>query len=172
VTVCRVVTYAPGRASFPPPFQSFVSTCVPKLRPYPGRDSYPRILRQCRPSTISVESSSSLRLLFESVATASCPEFSKPAAGRHPAGYVPRALITELPVSVTVSQSPSPFLAMLLLHVPSFLGRQQGDTLRALCSSYLDYSVRLWVTDLVSQFYLRLSEFTTSQRSMLLRVLR
>ena len=37
---------------------------------------------------------------------------------------------------------------MLLLHVPSFLGRHAGRAPCGPCSSCLDYSVRLWVTDL------------------------
>ena len=75
VTVCRVITYAPGRALFPQfqssvpklcskaPFQSSVpklrskapfQSSVPKLRPYPGRDSYPRSTTMpTQPSKIS-----------------------------------------------------------------------------------------------------------------------
>ena len=42
VTVYRVKPYAPGRALFPPRFQSTVLKLCSKLQPYPGRDSYPR----------------------------------------------------------------------------------------------------------------------------------
>ena len=49
--------------------------------------------------------------------------------------------------SLSPSQSPSLFLAMLLLHVPSFQAGCRFFPLRAM-SSCLDYSVRLWVTDL------------------------
>jgi hypothetical protein len=90
MTVCRVNTYAPGRASFPKlrfkaPFQSSVSKLRFQSYPTPG-GILTLILRQCRPSkSLHVTSnlfkhpSRSLRLYL--------PEFPRPAAGRHPAGY-------------------------------------------------------------------------------------
>ena len=65
------------------------------------------------------------------------------------------------------SASESPFLAMLLLHVLSFLGWYAGRVPCGLCSSCLNYSVRLWVTDLNSlSLSLRLQIYTDTTSSL------
>jgi len=115
VTVCRVILYAPGRALFPP-FQS----SVPKLRPYPGRNSYPYS------TTISARHIKSFKYLSQSL---HLPKFPRPAAGRHPTGYSFSSPSTQVS-KLAVGRHPTgySFSSQSL----SFLGRQQGDTLRAM----------------------------------------
>jgi hypothetical protein len=165
VTVCRVITYAPGRASFPKPqFQSY---------PTPG-GILTLVPSQCRPSKISVKANTkfqadlsvssefissrlqgdTLRAIFLDLSIR--PSFLSRHAGRVPCG-----------LWFLFSASESPFLAMLLLHVPSFLGRHAGRAPCGPCSSCLDYSVRLWVTNLDSlSLSLRLRIYTDTTSSL------
>ena len=118
VTVCRVITYAPGRALFPQ-FQSSVPKLCSKAPsqsydPTPGGILTP-VLRQCRPSKISarhVHSNPQADLLSMSLSPTSrytyCfrPEFYKLAAGSSPCGLYSLCLdVYGLPVSVSVSLS-------------------------------------------------------------------
>ena len=70
------------------------------------------------------------------------------------------------------SASKSQFLAMLLLHVPSFLGRHAGRAPCGPCSSCLDYSVRLWVTDLSLSLSLSVSVSVFEFAQIVLQVYR
>ena len=61
---------------------------------------------------------------------------------------------------------------MLLLHVPSFLGRHAGRVPCGPCSSCLDYSVRLWVTDLSLSLSLSISVSVFEFAQIVLQVYR
>jgi hypothetical protein len=165
VTVCRVITYAPSRALFPKPqFQSY---------PTPG-GILTLVPSQSRPSKISVKANTkfqadlsvssefissrlqgdTLRAIFLNLSIR--PSFLGRHAGRAPCG-----------LWFLFSASESQFPAMLLLHVPSFLGRHAGRVPCGPCSSCLDYSVRLWVTDLDSlSLSLRLRIYTDTTSSL------
>ena len=114
VTVCRVITYAPSRASFPKPqFQSYftpggILTLIPS---------------QSRPSKISIKANTK----FQANLSVSSEFISSRLQGD-----TLRAIFLDLSIR------------------PSFLGRHAGRVPCGPCSSCLDYSVRLWVTDLDS----------------------